>query len=71
MQATHLVGVFYNYLPNDSDTINLMPGGDATLGKRTQNVTGFTSNAGARVREEIKPDPAWTFVLGAGSRRPS
>jgi iron complex outermembrane recepter protein len=65
MQATHIVGVFYNYLPNDSDTINLMPGGDATLRRKTQNVTGFTSNAGARVREEIKPDKAWTFALGA------
>ena len=36
MQATHLVGAFYNYLPNDSDTINLTPGGDATLGKRSR-----------------------------------
>src|SRR5581483_5048399 len=69
MPATHLVGVYYNYLPNDSDTFNVVPGGDATLGKRTQNVIGSTTNAGARVREELKPDQAWTLVVGAALER--
>jgi iron complex outermembrane receptor protein len=64
MPAVHLLGIYYNTLPNDSDTVNIKPGGNATLGVRTQNVTGRTTNYGARVREEITPAQAWTVVLG-------
>jgi iron complex outermembrane recepter protein len=65
MKATSLIGYYYNYLPNNNDTINLMPGGNATLGQKTQNVTGYTGNMGVRVREEVKPTEQWTFAAGA------
>ncbi len=70
MKARHLVGAFYNYLPNDGDTFNVipgivMPGGDATLGQKTQNVLGYTSNMGARVREEVSPERHWLLAFGA------
>lgn len=67
MPATHLVGVYYNTLPNDSDTVNLKPDGNATLGRRSQNVTGESTNAGARLREEIEAGKAWTVVLGTAA----
>jgi iron complex outermembrane receptor protein len=63
--AVHLAGVWYNTLPNDGYTYNVMPGGDAKLGRLTQNVNGGTTNAGARVREEITPTKGVTLVLGA------
>jgi iron complex outermembrane receptor protein len=66
MKARHLVGAFYNYLPNDSDTINLKPGGSATLGSRTQNVLGYTSGMGALLREEVSPSRHWLLAFGAG-----
>ncbi len=66
MRARHLVSAFYNYLPNDSDTVNLKPGGNATLGQRTQNVLGYTSNMGAFLREELSPSKNWLLAFGAG-----
>ena len=51
LPAMHMVGAWYNTLPNDSNTYNLMPGGNATLGRLTNNVNGGTVNAGARLRE--------------------
>ncbi len=64
--AVHLAGVWYNTLPNDSNTFNVMPGGNGTLGRRTQYVDGGTTNVGARVREEISPAKGVMLVLGAG-----
>lgn len=64
LPAMHMTGVWYNSLPNDSYTYNLMPGGNATLGRLTSNVNGGTINTGARIREEIRPDSRWTIVLG-------
>ncbi len=63
--ATHLVGVFYNTLTSSSDTFNLKPGGDATLGRRSANVSSTTSNGGIRAREEIDLNRYWTVVAGA------
>ena len=63
--AVHLAGVWYNTLPNDGNTYNVMPGGNGALGKLTNNVNGGTTNAGARVREEITPMQGVTLVLGA------
>lgn len=64
LPAMHIVGAWHNALPNDGYTYNLMPGGNATIGRLTNNVNGGTTNTGARVREEIRPDSRWTVVLG-------
>ena len=64
LEATHTVGVFYNFLPVDGDTFAVIAGGNAKLGKRTQNLNGVTSNLGFRLREELKLDPRWTFATG-------
>lgn len=64
MPAMHMVGAWYNTLPNDAYTYNLMPGGNATTGRLSSTVNGGTLNAGARIREEIRPDSKWTVVLG-------
>jgi iron complex outermembrane receptor protein len=63
--ARHMMGVWYNALPNDSNTFIVSAAGNATLGRQTQNVNGGTTNAGFRVREEIKPDGRLTLVMGA------
>ena len=65
LNATHLIGVFYNTLTSSSDTFNVKPGGDATLGLRSSNVSSTTSNGGVRAREEIELNKYWTVVAGA------
>jgi iron complex outermembrane recepter protein len=65
IRATHLSGVWFNYLPANGDTFNVAPGGNATLGKRTQNTSGMTQNMGANIREEFKPTTQWTIATGA------
>jgi iron complex outermembrane receptor protein len=65
LPAKHIVGAFYNDLPNDAYTYNVTSAGNATLGKLRQTVTGGTTNTGARVREEISPSSNWLFVAGA------
>jgi iron complex outermembrane recepter protein len=66
MDATSYVGVFYNTLSWSSDTRNLMPGGNATLGRLQSNVLGEQTNYGARAREELKINESWTAVAGIG-----
>ena len=60
--ATHFVGIYYNTMDSSSDTVNVAPGGNATLGRITSNQAGLQFNGGARAREEIKLNEYWTAV---------
>ncbi|HVY57010.1 MAG TPA: TonB-dependent receptor [Xanthobacteraceae bacterium] len=66
MDATHYLGAFYNTLSWSSDTRNVMPGGDATLGRLSANVLGEHTNYGARAREELHLNERWTAIAGIG-----
>ena len=47
-------GGFYNTLSRSSDTRNVMPGGNATLGILQSNTFSEHTNYGVRAREELK-----------------
>jgi iron complex outermembrane recepter protein len=64
---THLVGVHFNYLNNNSSTFNLTPAGNAQLGGLTNTVYGHHYNAGVRAREEVALSTHWTAVAGIGA----
>jgi iron complex outermembrane receptor protein len=66
MESTTFFGGFYNTLAASSDTRNVMPGGNATLGRLSSNLFSDTSNYGLRAREELKLTPALTAVAGVG-----
>ncbi len=66
MDTMTYVGAFYNTLPWSSDTRNVMPGGNATLGALVANTTASHTNWGFRAREEIKLAPALTAIAGIG-----
>lgn len=66
MDSTTFVGGFYNTLVASSDTRNVMPGGNATLGLLQNNTFSDTSNYGVRAREELKLTPDLTAVAGIG-----
>jgi iron complex outermembrane recepter protein len=66
MDSTTFVGGWYNTLVASSDTRNVMPGGNATLGRLQSNTFSDTSNYGVRAREELKLMPALTAVAGIG-----
>jgi iron complex outermembrane receptor protein len=66
MDSTTYFGGFYNTLAVSSDTRNVMPGGNATLGLLQSNTYSDTSNYGVRVREELKLNPNLTAVAGIG-----
>lgn len=66
LDTTTYFGAFYNTLSWSSDTRNVMPGGNATLGSLSANLTGTHTNFGARGREEIKFTDALTGVAGLG-----
>lgn len=66
MDSTTFVGGFYNTLVASSDTRNVMPGGNATLGLLQSNTFSDTSNYGVRAREELKLNPNLTAVAGVG-----
>ncbi len=53
MDSTAFVGGFYNTLTASSNTWNVMPGGDATLGRLQSNLFSDTTNYGLRAREEL------------------
>ena len=57
MESTTYFGAFYNTLTASSDTRNVMPGGNATLGLLASNTFSDTSNYGVRAREELKLTP--------------
>ena len=62
--VTHYAGLYYNTMDSSSDTVNVAPGGNATLGRITSNQAGLQFNMGARAREEIKFNEYWTGVAG-------
>jgi iron complex outermembrane recepter protein len=66
MDTMTYVGGFFNTLPWSSDTFNVMPGGNATLGRISANTTASHTNWGFRAREEIKLAPTLTAVAGIG-----
>jgi len=66
MGTTTYVGSFYNTLPWSSDTRNVMPGGNATLGRLAANVNAEQTNWGFRAREEIKLNPSLMAIAGIG-----
>ncbi|WP_027529853.1 TonB-dependent receptor [Bradyrhizobium sp. WSM3983] len=66
LDSTTLVGAWYNTLVASSDTRNVMPGGNATLGLLQANTFSDTSNYGVRAREELKLTPDLTAIAGIG-----
>jgi iron complex outermembrane receptor protein len=66
MDSTSFFGGFYNTLSWSSDTRNVMPGGNATLGLLSANVLGEHTNYGLRAREELKLTQSLTAVAGIG-----
>ena len=65
-QSTTYAGGFFNYENINSQSTNLMPGGNATLGGATQTVAGDHLNSGFRLREEIALSERWMIVGGIG-----
>ena len=63
------LGAFWNYLPVDSKTYNVAPGGDASLGKPQSETVGSTTNFGARAREEVQLTDTIAVVAGATVER--
>ncbi len=66
MDSTTFIGGWYNTLTTTSNTINVMPGGNATLGLLQSSQFQSTSNYGARAREELKLVPSMTAIAGIG-----
>jgi iron complex outermembrane receptor protein len=66
MDSTSYFGGFYNTLSWSSDTRNVMPGGNATLGLLSGNVAGEHTNYGLRAREELKLTQFLTAIAGIG-----
>lgn len=66
LESTTYFGAFYNTLTASSDTRAVMPGGNATLGRITNNLYSETSNYGARAREELRLTPALLAIAGIG-----
>lgn len=66
LESTAFFGAFYNTLTASSDTRNVMPGGNATLGRITNNLYSETSNYGVRAREELRLTPSLLAIAGIG-----
>jgi iron complex outermembrane receptor protein len=66
MDSTSYFGGFYNTMSWSSDTRNVMPGGNATLGLLSANVLGEHTNYGLHAREELKLTQSLTAVAGIG-----
>lgn len=66
LESTAFFGAFYNTLTASSDSRNVMPGGNATLGRITNNLYSETSNYGVRAREELRLTPSLLGVAGIG-----
>ncbi len=58
--------LFFNTLSNPSYTYNVAPGGNATLGGLNNLQQATQTNAGGRVREEVKLTDALLLVAGVG-----
>lgn len=66
MDSTTYFGGVYDTLVASSDTRNVMPGGNAALGRLSSNLFSDTSNYGVRAREELKLAPSLTAIAGIG-----
>ena len=66
MESTGYFGGFYNTLTASSDTRNVMPGGNATLGLLASNQYSETTNYGVRAREELRVNASLTAIAGIG-----
>ncbi len=66
MDSTTLVGGWYDTLTTTSNTFNVMPGGNATLGLLQSSQFQSTTNYGVRAREELKLIPSVTAIAGIG-----
>ncbi|MBI0476179.1 TonB-dependent receptor [Sphingomonas sp. MA1305] len=64
--ATGFVGLFYNYLDNQSYSFNKTPAGRDGIGAPTQLVFGDVRNLGARAREELALAPGLELIAGIG-----
>src|SRR5215212_6576356 len=66
LESTTYFGGWYNTLTASSDTRNVMPGGNATLGLLQSNRFSDTSNYGVRARQELKLNSNLTAIAGIG-----
>lgn len=64
MESTWLFGGWYNTLTASSNTFNVAPDGNATLGLLQSNLLSTTTNYGLRTREELKLNPTLTAIAG-------
>lgn len=69
MDATSFVGLFYNYLDNQSFTFNKTPAGRNGFGALTQTVFGDVRNMGVRAREELQLTHDLQLIAGIGAER--
>ncbi|MDO7843209.1 TonB-dependent receptor family protein [Sphingomonas immobilis] len=67
MDATSFVGLFYNYLDNQSFSFNKTPAGRNGFGALTQTVFGDIRNLGVRAREELQITPKLQLIAGIGA----
>lgn len=66
LESTTFFGAFYNTLSASSDTRNVMPGGNATLGRLSSSLFSETTNYGVRARQELRLTTSLTAVAGVG-----
>jgi iron complex outermembrane receptor protein len=66
MDSTSYFGGFYNTLVASSDSRNVMPGGNATLGLLQSKTFSDTANYGVRARQELKLNADLTAIAGVG-----
>ncbi|AYJ86669.1 TonB-dependent receptor [Sphingomonas paeninsulae] len=69
MDASSFVGIFYNYLDNQSYSFNKTDGGRNGIGAPTQTVFGDVRNLGIRAREEFQIAPKLQLIAGIGVER--
>lgn len=69
MAATSFLGVFYNYLDNQSFSFNKTPAGRNGIGAATQTVFGDVRNMGVRAREELNLTRDLQLIAGIGAER--
>jgi iron complex outermembrane receptor protein len=69
IDATSFLGIFYNYLDNQSYSFNKTPAGRNGFGALTQTVFGDTRNLGVRAREELQLTPKVQLIAGIGGER--
>lgn len=69
LPATTYAAIFGDTLNTQAFTYNVAPGGNAALGGLYQINPTSQSSYGARLREEVKLDDRFTFVVGVGVER--